>query len=39
MRLVFDGSRQNPETYTDTYAPTARGESVRLFHVFAVEEG
>jgi hypothetical protein len=39
VRLVFDGSRQNPETYTDTYAPTARRESVRLFHVFAVEEG
>jgi len=36
---VFDGSRQNPETYTDTYAPTARGESVRLFHIFGVEEG
>jgi hypothetical protein len=38
VRLGFDGSRQNPETYTDTYAPTARGESVRLFHIFAVEE-
>jgi hypothetical protein len=38
VRLVFDGSRQNPETYTETYAPTARGESVRLFHIFAVEE-
>jgi hypothetical protein len=38
VRLVFDGSRQNPETYTDTYAPTARGESVRLFHIVAVEE-
>ncbi len=38
VRLVFNGSRQNPETYTDTYAPTARGESVRLFHIFAVEE-
>ena len=38
VRLVFDGSRQNPETYTDTYAPTARGESVRLFHIYAVEE-
>jgi hypothetical protein len=38
VRLVFDGSRQNPETYADTYAPTARGESVRLFHVYAVEE-
>jgi hypothetical protein len=38
VRLVFDGSRQNPETYTDTYAPTACGESVRLFHIFAVDE-
>jgi hypothetical protein len=38
VRLVFDGSRQNPSTYTDTYAPTARGESVRLFHIYAVEE-
>jgi hypothetical protein len=38
VRLVFDGSRQNPETYTDTYAPTARGELVRLFHIYAVEE-
>jgi hypothetical protein len=25
VRLVFDGSKQNPETYTETYAPTARG--------------
>jgi hypothetical protein len=24
VRLVFDGSRQSPSTYTDTYAPTAR---------------
>jgi hypothetical protein len=38
VRLVFDGSRQNPDTYTETYAPTARGESVRLFHIYAVEE-
>ena len=38
VRLVFDGSRQNSETYTETYAPTGRGESVRLFHIFAVEE-
>jgi hypothetical protein len=38
VRLVFDGSKQNPETYTETYAPTARGESVRLFHVFSVEQ-
>ncbi len=36
VRLVFDGSCQNPETYTDTYAPTARGESVRLFHIFDI---
>jgi hypothetical protein len=38
VRLVFDGSRQSSETYTRTYAPTARQESVRLFHVIAVEE-
>jgi hypothetical protein len=38
VRLVFDGSRQNPETYGETYAPTARGESTRLFHIVAVEE-
>ncbi len=38
VRLVFDGSKQSPETYSETYAPTARGESVRLFHVYAVEE-
>ena len=38
VRLVFDGSKQNPETYTETYAPTVRSESVRLFHVYGVEE-
>ena len=38
VRLVFDGSRQSPSTYADTYAPTARQESVRLFHIVAVEE-
>ena len=38
VRLVFDGSKQNPETYTETYAPTVRGESVRLFHIYGVEE-
>jgi hypothetical protein len=38
VRLVFDGSRQSPDTYTETYAPTARQESVRLFHVITVEE-
>jgi hypothetical protein len=38
VRLVFDGSRQGESTYSDTYAPTARQESVRLFHIVAVEE-
>jgi hypothetical protein len=38
VRLVFDGSRQSPSTYSETYAPTARQESVRLFHAVAVEE-
>jgi hypothetical protein len=38
VRLVFDGSRQSADTYSDTYAPTARQESVRLFHCFSVEE-
>jgi hypothetical protein len=37
VRLVFDGSRQSKATYNDTYAPTVRPESVRLFHVYAVE--
>ena len=39
MRLVFNGARQSPNTYTETYAPTVRAESVRLFHVYAVEYG
>jgi hypothetical protein len=39
VRLVFDGSRQGESTYKETYAPTVRAESVRLFHVFCVEEG
>jgi hypothetical protein len=38
VRLVFDGSRQSAETYAETYASTARQESVRLFHVVCVEE-
>ncbi len=38
VRLVFDGSRQSAETYDETYAPTARQESVRMFHVVCVEE-
>jgi hypothetical protein len=31
VRLVFDGSRQSPTTYSITYAPTVRAESVRMF--------
>ncbi len=37
IRLVFDGSRQSATTYSITYAPTVRAESVRLFHLYAVE--
>jgi len=37
VRLVFDGSRQSPATYTSTYSPTVRSESIRIFHVFSVE--
>jgi hypothetical protein len=37
VRLVFDGSRQSDATYNETYAPTVRPESVRLFHIYAVE--
>jgi hypothetical protein len=37
VRLVFDGSKQSPATYNVTYAPTVRAESVRLFHIYAVE--
>ena len=39
VRLVFDGSRQSSTTYGETYAPTVRAESVRLFHLYAVEYG
>jgi hypothetical protein len=39
VRLVFDGSKQSPSTYDDTYSPTVRPESIRLFHVFSVEMG
>jgi hypothetical protein len=38
VRLVFDGSRQGTGTYSETYAPTARQESVHLFHAVSVEE-
>jgi hypothetical protein len=39
VRFVFDGSRQSASTYSETYAPTVRAESVRLFHIVCVEEG
>jgi hypothetical protein len=39
VRLVFDGSRQSASTFSETYAPTVRAESVRLFHIACVEEG
>ncbi len=39
VRLVFDGSRQGINTYDETYSPTVRPESIRLFHVYAVEMG
>jgi hypothetical protein len=39
VRLVFDGSRQSASTFKETYAPTVRAESVRLFHIYCVEEG
>jgi hypothetical protein len=39
VRLVFDGSRQSPSTYDVTYSPTVRAESIRIFHVYAVEMG
>jgi hypothetical protein len=37
VRMVYDGSRQSPNTYGDTYAPTVRPESIRLFHLYCVE--
>ena len=37
VRLVYDGSRQSPNTFTETYAPTVRAESVRFFHLYLVE--
>ena len=37
VRLVYDGSRQSPSTYGETFAPTVRPESVRLFHLYCVE--
>ncbi len=37
--MVFDGSRQSASTYDDTYFPTVRQESIRLFHIYSVEMG
>ena len=37
VRLVFDGSKQSAATYSVTYAPTVRAESVRLFHIYSIE--
>jgi hypothetical protein len=39
VRLVFNGSRQTPATYSDTFAPTVRAASIRLFHLYCVEMG
>jgi hypothetical protein len=39
VRLVFDGSKQGISTYDDTFSPTVRPESIRLFHVYSVEMG
>jgi hypothetical protein len=39
VRLVFDGSQQGVNTYDETYSPTVRPESIRMFHVYAVEMG
>ncbi len=39
VRLVLNGSRQSPSTYTETFAPTVRAESVRLFYIYSVEYG
>jgi hypothetical protein len=39
VRLVFDGSRQTEATYSETFAPTVRADSIRLFHLFCVEMG
>ncbi len=39
VRLVFNGARQSPNTYSETYAPTVRAKSVRLFHIYSVEYG
>ena len=39
VRCVYDGSRQSPNTYSDTCAPTVRPESIRFFHIYCVEHG
>jgi hypothetical protein len=37
--LVFDDSRQTEATYSETFTPTVRADSIRLFHLFCVEMG
>jgi hypothetical protein len=41
MLITFTGSRQSASTYDDTYSPTVKPESIRIFHVYvyAVETG
>lgn len=37
VRLVYNGSQQSPNTYGETFAPTVRPESTRLFHLYSIE--
>jgi hypothetical protein len=37
VRLVYDGSRQSSNTHGETFAPTVRPESTRLFHLCCTE--
>jgi hypothetical protein len=37
VRLVFDGSRQSPDTFGETFSPTVRADTIRLFHLYCVE--
>ena len=37
VRLVFNGSQQGESTFEETFAPTVRPESVRLFHAYCIE--
>jgi hypothetical protein len=37
VRLVYNGAQQSPNTYGETFAPTVRPESTRLFHLYCIE--